>query len=315
MKEYFDPFQNFAVIKSQYDAKDLRNFAFRGLEDFTFDDFASFVKKHQDNESFQDLIELNCGISISQLLTNIDRLQLDDMMPFLKDNMMASCNQFYSAKCEELAELIESVESIDIDELEKKSFGDFLKEELQYKCDNLSEENLIEFMGKTWTYDGNNLFEAVLKQVKGEHISENNDLTAKANLADALNELYFAYRDGRDIGTNGFRGIAEAAHFVDENKEAILNWFDEYANESSDGANIGSVLQELSHNFNAVEDLLFNDGMMTKAVLARQLMYMVANDVCETHLEDYFDARVLDASILIENLLDKSLESNVRKRK
>lgn len=308
MNEIFDPFQDFKIIKSQYDARDLRNFAFRGLEDFGYGDFLDFLERYRNNEDLQEIISVNCAMDIDDALHKAQQdISLGKME--LMDKVMASCNEFYSAKCEELAEMLESNEKNSL--LESNfAFGKFLENKLQYKCDSLSEENLIEFMGKTWTYDDNNLFEAVLKQVKGNHISENNDLTGKIDLNDALDELYFLYRDGRDSGINGFSWTAEAAHFVDENKEAILNWFEEYANESSDGANIGSVLQELDPKHDAIEDLLFSDGVMTKALLARQLVYMIANDLCETQLNDYIDGCVLDASIYIESLLK---ESNIRK--
>lgn len=302
MNEIFDPFQDLKIIKSQYDARDLRNFAFRGLEYFGYGDFLDFLEHHRNNEDLQEIISVNCAMDIDDALHKAQQdISLGKME--LMDKVMASCNEFYSAKCEELAEMIEP----------NFAFGKFLENKLQYKCDSLSEKNLIEFMGKTWTYDDNNLFEAVLKQIKGNHISENNDLTGKIDLNDALDELYYLYRDGRDSGINGFLGTAEAAYFVDENKEAILNWFEEYANESSDGANIGSVLQELDPKHDAIEDLLFSDGVMTKALLARQLVYMVANDLCETQLNDYIDGCVLDASIHIESLLKESNESNIRK--
>lgn len=57
--EIFNPFQSLEAIKSKgYDAKDLRNFAFRGLESANIGYFLDFIEKHQDNLLLQELFDV-----------------------------------------------------------------------------------------------------------------------------------------------------------------------------------------------------------------------------------------------------------------
>ena len=102
----FNPFQSIEAIKAQgYDSGDLRNFAFRGLESANVSDFIDFIEQHKNNASLQDFIEMNCNISVDEAL---DYLQLETSANVeLTNNIFASCNQFYSQQCEELAEIFD----------------------------------------------------------------------------------------------------------------------------------------------------------------------------------------------------------------
>lgn len=219
-----------------------------------------------------------------------------------------------------------------LDEIKKEDILDVLFNEVVYNdgaeffltnFPSFTEQKLVEFMGKhktsNWTFGADvlrfdfkgewreevNLFEAVLNQVKAEGLPTN-DLRAEKDFFEALIELNTAYTYGRDTGTNGFMWNEEASDFFDKNKRAILEWFDDYANEF--GENIGSVLQNLDKKFNVIEDLLCFDGVSTKALLARQLMYEVSYSLFETTIQELLDNNVLD-----EKEFDKFINKNTTK--
>ena len=98
----------------------------------------------------------------------------------------------------------------------------------------------------------------------------------------------------------------EASDFFDKNKRAILEWFDDYA--SGFGENVGSVLQSLDKKLDAIEDLLCFDGVRTKALLARQLMYEISYSLFETTIQEFIDNNVLD-----EKELEKFINDNTAK--
>ena len=132
-----------------------------------------------------------------------------------------------------------------------------------------------------WTYKGVDLFKVVTEQAQGAHISKNNDLCAKKNFEEALDELRTAYKFGRDTGINGFMWNAESGEMFEKYKEPILEWFDEYKAQFSEYKNIGELLLAMANDkFDICDDLLC-DGLLTKALIARQLMYEIACDFCE----------------------------------
>ena len=142
---------------------------------------------------------------------------------------------------------------------------------------------LIKELKERWTYKGVDLFEVITQQAQGAHISEDNDLCAKKNFEEALGELYTAYKFGRDTGINGFMWHAESREMFEKYQEPILEWFEEYqANFSEYENNKGALLSTMAnHKFDICDDLLCNDGLLTKALIARQLMYEIACDFCE----------------------------------
>lgn len=207
-----------------------------------------------------------------------------------------------------------------LDEIKKEDILDVLFNEFVYddgaenfltNFPSFTEQKLVEFMGKhktsNWTFgvEEVNLFEAVLNQVKAEGLPTN-DLRAEKNFFEALIELNTAYAYGRDTGTNGFMWNEEASDFFDKNKLAILEWFNDYTNEFDE--NVGSILQNLDKNLNAIEDLLCFDGVLTKALLARQLMYEVSYSLFETTIQELLDNNVLD-----EKEFDKFINNNTTK--
>ena len=207
-----------------------------------------------------------------------------------------------------------------LDEIKKEDILDVLFNEVVYNdgaeffltnFPSFTEQKLVEFMGKhktsNWTFGAEevNLFEAVLNQVKAEGLPTN-DLRTEKDIFEALNELNTAYAYGRDTGTNGFMWDEEASDFFDKNKRAILEWFDDYA--SGFGENVGSVLQSLDKKLDAIEDLLCFDGVRTKALLARQLMYEISYSLFETTIQEFIDNNVLD-----EKELEKFINDNTAK--
>lgn len=207
-----------------------------------------------------------------------------------------------------------------LDEIKKEDILDVLFNEVVYNdgaeffltnFPSFTEQKLVEFMGKhktsNWTFGAEevNLFEAVLNQVKAEGLPTN-DLRTEKDFFEALIELNTAYAYGRDTGTNGFMWDEEASDFFDKNKRAILEWFDDYA--SGFGENVGSVLQSLDKKLDAIEDLLCFDGVRTKALLARQLMYEISYSLFETTIQEFIDNNVLD-----EKELEKFINDNTAK--
>ena len=207
-----------------------------------------------------------------------------------------------------------------LDEIKKEDILDVLFNEVVYNdgaeffltnFPSFTEQKLVEFMGKhktsNWTFGAEevNLFEAVLNQVKAEGLPTN-DLRTEKDIFEALNELNTAYAYVRDTGTNGFMWDEEASDFFDKNKRAILEWFDDYA--SGFGENVGSVLQSLDKKLDAIEDLLCFDGVRTKALLARQLMYEISYSLFETTIQEFIDNNVLD-----EKELEKFINDNTAK--
>lgn len=207
-----------------------------------------------------------------------------------------------------------------LDEIKKEDILDVLFNEVVYNdgaeffltnFPSFTEQKLVEFMGKhktsNWTFGAEevNLFEAVLNQVKAEGLPTN-DLRTEKDFFEALIELNTAYAYGRDTGTNGFMWDEEASDFFDKNKRAILEWFDDYASEF--GENVGSVLQSLDKKLDAIEDLLCFDGVRTKALLARQLMYEISYSLFETTIQEFIDNNVLD-----EKELEKFINDNTAK--
>ena len=296
----FDPFQSIEAIKSQgYDAKDLRNFAFRGLESANKGDYLDFIEKHQNNLFFQELLDVNCNMSSEEAL---NYLQLESTDSEIAGYILASCNQLYSSQCEKLAYILEKSQSTQ-NERTMLAFGDFLKSELQYKSNTLSEEKMVNFMGETWTYDNKNLFEAVLQQVKGAHITQNNDLTAKKNFAEALECLQECYNDN-GIAVNGFLGNAEAAKFFDDHKEALSEFYD-------DCDDTELLINYLTKDADAIFDLAFSDGIDTKATIARNFVFHIASDLCNTFMKDYCEADVIDKNEAVALMLEENEKSEI----
>lgn len=207
-----------------------------------------------------------------------------------------------------------------LDEIKKEDILDVLFNEVVYNdgaeffltnFPSFTEQKLVEFMGKhktsNWTFGAEevNLFEAVLNQVKAEGLPTN-DLRTEKDFFEALVELNTAYTYGRDTGTNGFMWNEEASDFFDKNKRAILEWFGDYAN--GFGENVGSVLQSLDKKLDAIEDLLCFNGVDTKALLARQLMYEISYSLFETTIQELLDNNVLD-----EKELEKFINDNTAK--
>ena len=212
-----------------------------------------------------------------------------------------------------------------LDEIKKEDILDVLFNEVVYNdgaeffltnFPSFTEQKLVEFMGKhktsNWTFGDEevNLFEAVLNQVKTEGLPTN-DLRTEKDFFEALVELNTAYTYGRDTGTNGFMWNEEASDFFDKNKRAILEWFDDYANEF--GENVGSVLQSLDKKLDAIEDLLCFDGVNAKALLARQLMYEISYSLFETTIQELLDDNVLDEKEL-EKFINNNCTTKVRKQ-
>lgn len=218
---------------------------------------------------------------------------------------------------------LDEIKESTLDVLFNKFAYDDVAENFSTNFPSFTEQKLVEFMGKhktsNWTFGADNLrfdskgewreevnlFEAVLNQVKAEELPTN-DLRAEKDFFEALIELNTAYTYGRDTDTNGFMWNEEASDFFDKNKRAILEWFDNYANEF--GENVGSVLQNLDKNFDAIEDLLCFDGVSTKALLARQLMYEISYSLFETTIQELLDNNVLD-----EKEFDKFINKNTTK--
>lgn len=295
-KNIFDPFQNIEAIKAQgYDSRDLRNFAFRGLESANVGDYLDFIEKHQNNLFLQELFDVNCNMSSEEAM---NYLQVESSTTEIAGNIMASCNEFYSNQCEELAYIFEKSQSTQNENKTILTFNDFLKTELQYKSNTLSEEKMVDFMSETWTFDDKNLFEATLQQIKGAHIIKNNDLTAKKNFTEALEALFEVYNNlENESSVNGFAWNAEAAKFFDDHKEALSQFYDE-----CDEADLLVDYLQQKHE-NAIFDLAFGDGNEIKATIARNFVSHIASDLCNTSINDYYNAGVVD-----KNEIDKILQ-------
>lgn len=146
----------------------------------------------------------------------------------------------------------------------------------------LSQEALQE-LKERYTYEGVDLLGVVIHQAQGANIDKNNDLCAIKNFNEALDELYTAYQFGRDTGINGFMWHAQSREMFEKNEKAILKWFDKYQAENSDFESKGELLAAMAnHKFDVCDDLLCG-GLLTKALIARQLMYEIACDLCENY--------------------------------
>lgn len=198
---------------------------------------------------------------------------------------------------------------MNLEDLKTQGFSILFEKDLFSQGISFDYKKLIDFMGKTWTYENINLFEMVLKQCQGAHISEDNDLTAKKNLDEGLEELYIAFKNGRDTGTNGFMWNSEAANFFNQHSGSILSFLRNLADEF-DKENIGALVEEIasSESFNAMTDLLTGDGEYTKAILAKQVMYEISFNLNETILGDFADANIIDLEE-IERLVNKNEQS------
>ena len=198
---------------------------------------------------------------------------------------------------------------MNLEDLKKERFSILFEKDLFPKIISFDYEKFIDFMGETWTYSNINLFEKVLHQCQGQHIEEDNDLTAKKNLDEALYELFYAFKNGRDTGVNGFRWYEEGRVFFNENSGAILDYLDDLADDFA-CENVGELVEKIasSSGFNPIEDLLTDDGEYTKSILAMQLMYEVSIDLNETTLGDYADAKIIDLEE-IERLINKNEQS------
>ena len=93
-----------------FDAKDIRNEAVKGLNFATNGGFFDFLEKHQNDEVLQDLIELNCNMSVDEALEQGQKELVQKGETTLVQNIIASCNMCYSQKCEEVADYLDSMQ-------------------------------------------------------------------------------------------------------------------------------------------------------------------------------------------------------------
>lgn len=204
---------------------------------------------------------------------------------------------------------------MNLEDLKIQNFSILFEKDIFKEIISFDYKKLVDFMGKTWTYNNVNLFEMVLEQCQGAHIDEDDDLTKKINLNQALEELHSAFNNGRDIGTNGFMWNREAVDFFNQYSDSIISFLDDLADNYA-VENIGELVEKIasSGSFNAITDLLTSDGEYTKATLAKQLMYEVSIDLNETTLGDYADAKIIDLEE-IERLINKREQSKrIRKQ-
>lgn len=159
--------QRLTLVKQEsFDVQELRNEAFRGLNFKEDADFLNFLEKHKENDNLQDLIELNCGMSVDEALLQGQLQLIEKEQTQLLSNIFASCNMFYSEACEEVAEFVELVntkrlinsQKEKLTALEQKAvdianYCDFNVYEITYRGNKgfiLYDTQKEEFMGADW---------------------------------------------------------------------------------------------------------------------------------------------------------------------
>lgn len=184
----------------------------------------------------------------------------------------------------------------------------------QYKDLDFNPQVLIDYFEQSMSFgdlnEKRNLFCAVMKQM-------GYDPNDKEQLFEGLKELYDIYTYNiAGAGTNGFVNNRDALNFFEANKEAIINWAEEEASQLGCKNSGEFVLKYLANDFNALEDMLTNDGYQTKQILARAVAETVAFRVMEENLKDiegFVDEYELDKS-LQELATQEDNEKNINVR-
>lgn len=95
-----------------FDARDIRNEAFRGLDFDRKGDYLDFLDKHGDEENFWDFMFDNYNMVLGEIYDKVQREMIQPNETELVQQVMSCCTAYYISKCEEIADKLDNMQRV-----------------------------------------------------------------------------------------------------------------------------------------------------------------------------------------------------------